>query len=272
MDNKEIKENVKERYAKMAAQSAEKTNSGCSCGCGNSSVIQSEIIGYDRNDLSSVPSEANLGLGCGNPLAHAALKEGETVLDLGSGGGIDCFLAAAEVGKTGFVIGVDMTPEMIELAEKNALQGGYKNVEFRLGEIESLPVDDDTCDVIISNCVINLSPDKQAVFNEAYRVLQKGGRIVVSDIVLQFPLPEEILESVPAYIACVSGAMVKQDYLNLIKKAGFRDIKILDEAKYDLQFMLNDEIFKEVRKKMGTRWDDFSKEHAITSMKVTGYK
>jgi arsenite methyltransferase len=176
-----------------------------------------------------VPEGANLGLGCGNPVALASLKEGETVLDLGSGGGFDCFLAAQRVGKTGKVIGVDMTPEMLDSARKNAARGEFGNVEFRLGEIENLPVADAAVDVIISNCVINLSPDKERVFQEAFRVLKPGGRLMVSDMVLLGKLPDELIKSAAAYSLCVGGASLKSDYLGMMEKAGFRDVKIAGE-------------------------------------------
>jgi arsenite methyltransferase len=175
-----------------------------------------------------VPEGANLGLGCGNPVALATLKKGETVLDLGSGAGFDAFLSANRVGKTGRVIGVDMTPEMMETACENAKKGGYKNVEFRLGDIESLPVDDNSIDVIISNCVINLSPDKPKVFKEAFRALKPGGRLMVSDIVLLKELPASLKESAEAYVGCVAGASKKDEYLKMIKDAGFKSVKAVN--------------------------------------------
>ena len=182
------------------------------------------------DDLRSVPDGANLGLGCGNPVALASLKGGETVLDLGSGAGFDAFLSANRVGKTGRVIGVDMTPEMLGTARENAKKGGYENIEFRHGEIESLPVDDNSIDVIISNCVINLSPDKPAVFREAFRVLRSGGRLMVSDIVLLKELPASLKESEEAYVACVAGASLKDDYLKMILDAGFKDVRTMNES------------------------------------------
>jgi arsenite methyltransferase len=186
-------------------------------------------IGYSAEELQSIPEEARMGLGCGNPTALASLKEGEVVLDLGAGGGIDCFLASVAVGKTGRVIGVDMTPEMLHRARENARNGSYDNVEFRLGEIENLPVADGTVDVVISNCVINLSPDKARVFNEAYRVLKPGGRVMVSDMVLTRELPEDIRNSLAAYAGCVAGASLKEDYLLTITKAGFEDVEVVSE-------------------------------------------
>jgi len=186
--------------------------------------------------MSAVPEGANLGLGCGNPVAIASLKEGETVLDLGSGGGFDCFLAANAVGPKGKVIGVDMTPEMIALARENAEKGGYENVEFRLGEIENLPVADSSVDIIISNCVINLSPEKKKVFAEAFRALKPGGRIMVSDIVLLKELPDEIRNSVEAYISCIAGATLKDEYIGHIKAAGLEDIEIMGETSILIEY------------------------------------
>jgi len=230
MNEIEIKKAVRDSYGRIA-----KEDSSCcgpkSCGC-NSTEDQSQNIGYSYEDLKTLPEGANLGLGCGNPISHASLKEGETVLDLGSGAGIDCFLAAATVGENGKVIGVDMTPEMIFKARENAVKGNFKNVEFRLGEIERLPVSDNSVDIIISNCVINLSTDKDAVFKEAFRVLKPGGRLMVSDIVLLKLLPDFVKNAVQAYVGCIAGASLKEDYLNKIENAGFKSIKILQEKNY----------------------------------------
>ena len=186
-------------------------------------------VGYSAEELQAVPEEARMGLGCGNPTALASLKEGEVVLDLGAGGGIDCFLASIAVGKTGQVIGVDMTPEMLHRARDNARNGGYDNVDFRLGEIENLPVADGTVDAVISNCVINLSLDKARVLREAYRVLKPGGRVMVSDMVLTRELPENVRNSLAAYAGCVAGASLKEDYLATITKAGFESVEIVSE-------------------------------------------
>ncbi|MFC1953667.1 arsenite methyltransferase [Chloroflexota bacterium] len=182
--------------------------------------------------LKSVPSRMglNLGLGCGNPTALASLKKGEIVLDLGSGGGFDCFLAANIVGETGRVIGVDMTTEMVEKARGNADKGDYKNIEFRLGEIENLPVADNTADVVISNCVINLSPDKKRVFEEVFRVLKPGGRVMISDIALLGDLPDAIKNSIAAYVSCVSGATTRDEYLATVATAGFTNVEIVNEV------------------------------------------
>lgn len=183
-------------------------------------------MGYSDDELTQVPEGANLGLGCGNPVAIASLKTGETVLDLGSGAGFDAFLAVKKVGETGKVIGVDMTDEMLRRARENAKKGGFDNVEFKKGDIENLPLEDEEVDVIISNCVINLAPDKQKVFRETYRVLKSGGRLMVSDVVLTKPLPDELKNDEELLSGCVAGAILKKDYLKLLKKAGFSDIKI----------------------------------------------
>jgi ubiquinone/menaquinone biosynthesis C-methylase UbiE len=180
-----------------------------------------------------------LGLGCGNPIALTLLKEGDRVVDLGSGGGFDAFLAAGKVGKTGRVVGVDMTQAMVEQARKNAKGGGYDNVEFRVGEIEKLPIENNSIDVVISNCVINLSPDKQAVFNEAFRVLKSGGSLIVSDLVLTKDLPKAIKESIEAYLGCLAGAVKRQRYLSFIKQAGFQNIKVINESTYPVGAVAN---------------------------------
>jgi ubiquinone/menaquinone biosynthesis C-methylase UbiE len=203
------------------------------------------MIGYSEEEVNAVPEGANLGLGCGNPTALASLEEGERVLDLGSGGGFDCFLAAKKVGKAGKVIGVDMTPEMLDKARSNAKKGNYTNVEFRLGEIENLPLADNSMDVAISNCVINLAPNKKRVFEEAFRVLAPNGRLMVSDIVLSKKLPKSVQKSARAYSACISGAEIKDKYLDLISKAGFQDVRVLQEKTYPLEFIISEPETKE---------------------------
>lgn len=241
MMEKDIKKTVREAYAEIAGKGSSCCGPASSC-CGSTELSQtiSRKIGYSDEELEAVPDGANLGLGCGNPVALASLSDGEIVLDLGSGAGFDCFLAASKVGKNGKVIGVDMTPEMVAKARENARKGGYKNVEFRLGEIENLPVADSSVDVVISNCVINLSPDKEQVFNEVFRVLRPGGRLMVSDIVLLKALPDSILNSIAAYVGCIAGAAMKTDYLETIKAAGFRDIIVIDEASFPVDCMAND--------------------------------
>jgi len=226
MKEKEIKDFIKDRYSKIAVGE----ESYCSCCSGVDLVIeQAKSAGYSLKDLKSIPEDAVFGLGCGNPTALAELKEGETVLDLGSGGGIDEFLAANKVGDSGKVIGVDMTEEMIGTATKNAEEGKYKNVEFKLGEIENLPIENDFIDVIISNCVINLTPDKLAAYKEAFRVLKHRGRILVSDLVIESKIPEDIRRSFQAWSDCIAGAMEKQSYLDTIKDAGFSDVEIVEQ-------------------------------------------
>jgi SAM-dependent methyltransferase len=187
-------------------------------------------IGYAEEDLRAVPPESNLGLGCGNPIALAKLKEGETVLDLGSGAGFDSFLASKKVGAAGKVIGVDMTPEMVERARDNASSGAYANVEFRLGELESLPVEDASVDAILSNCVINLVPNKRKAFEEAFRVLKPGGRLIVSDIVLVKDLPGHLMQSAESYIACLSGAVRREEYLDHVRSSGFENVEVIGDS------------------------------------------
>ncbi|UCC17900.1 MAG: arsenite methyltransferase, partial [Dehalococcoidales bacterium] len=204
--------------------------------CRKQCTTRSKAIGYTDDEMNSVPEGANLGLGCGNPVAIATLKKGEVFLDLGSGGGFDCFLAANAVGETGNVIGVDMTPEMITIARDNALKGDYENVEFRLGEIENLPVSDASVDIIISNCVINLSPKKEQVFREAYRLLKPGGRLMVSDIVLLKDLPDEIHESAEAYINCIAGAVLKEKYTGYMESVELTDINIINETVFPVEY------------------------------------
>jgi arsenite methyltransferase len=224
---------VREKYGAIAEKGGSCCDEGTGCGCGCVSDALS-AIGYSAEQAAGIPEGANLGLGCGNPLAYAAARAGETVLDLGSGAGIDCFLAAREVGPSGRVIGVDMTPAMIERARANAAKGGYSNVEFRLGEIEHLPVADASVDLVISNCVINLSPDKPRVFREVFRALKPGGRIVVSDLVLSRPLPPELEQRVDLLVGCVAGASLREDYLRLMREAGFTGIEIAAESGYEV--------------------------------------
>ncbi|MEM2001446.1 MAG: arsenite methyltransferase [Candidatus Methanomethylicaceae archaeon] len=250
MAEKDVKTYVKKRYGEIA-----KGGGSCcpSCGCGADPREVALQIGYTENDLNNLPEEAIMGLGCGNPVALASIKEGETVLDLGSGGGIDVFLAAKKAGPKGKVIGVDMTEEMINKARDVASKYGYNNVEFRLGEIENLPIESESVDVIISNCVINLSPDKERVFREAYRVLKPGGRIMISDLVTEGELPETLKKSFDAWANCVAGALEKNDYLGVIRKAGFKNVKIVSETPYTID--VNIELLGK-----------------ITSIKVEAYK
>ncbi len=241
MKKEKVKKVVREGYAKIAKQESSCCAPVDSC-CGSTNLAEdiSKKIGYTEEEMKTVPEGANLGLGCGNPVALASLKEGETILDLGSGAGFDCFLAANKVGKKGRVIGIDMTPEMIEKARENAKKGKYENVEFRLGEIENLPAADNSVDAIISNCVINLAPDKRRVFMEAFRVLKPGGRVMISDIVLLKELPDFIKNSIEAYIGCVSGAIMRDEYIEAIKAAGFQEVRIIDETSFPSESMDND--------------------------------
>lgn len=233
-------ESIRKNYADIALG---KTQSACcagGCGCGDTPVdiIQTSIqLGYSESDLAGMPSGANMSLGCGNPTAIAQLLPGDVVLDLGSGGGFDCFLASRKVGDQGRVIGVDMTPEMVSKARLNAIKGGYTNVEFRLGEIEHLPVADASVDVIISNCVINMSPDKQQVFNEAYRVLRQGGKLAVSDVVATAELPDEMKKDLAGLAGCYAGAAKDEKVEQMLRQAGFSHISLqpMDNSREILQ-------------------------------------
>lgn len=273
MKEETVKKEVRKRYAQVA-----KTNSSCcaspvSCCSTPTNKQVSKMIGYSDEEINSVPQGANLGLGCGNPTALASLKQGERVLDLGSGAGFDCFLAAKKVGKQGKVIGVDMTPEMLDKARANAKKGKYTNVEFRLGEIENLPVADNSVDVIISNCVINLAPNKKRVFEETYRVLTPNGRMMVSDIVLLKPLPKSVQKNVEAYAGCIAGAEIKEKYLELIQKAGFQDIKVLEEKTYPLEYIISENTLQDAIKLTNmTKQELKSTANSIVSIKVSAIK
>jgi arsenite methyltransferase len=233
MEEKKIKEVVKGRYAQLAKQGQESCCS--SCGGGVSPLIQAEAAGYLRKDLADIPEETIMGLGCGNPTALAELKAGEVVLDLGSGAGVDVLLAANKVGPTGKAIGVDMTKDMVDKAKGIARSHGYHNVEFRLGEMEKLPFRDESVNVIISNCVINLSPDKSKVFQEAYRVLKPKGRLIVSDIVSEGVLPDEIKCDPDAWACCIAGALEQREYLEKIEKAGFEDVEVVSSREFYIE-------------------------------------
>ena len=234
MTDEEIKDAVKKTYSQVAQRSSsccDPTQSS-SCGPSGSSCSESlaETYGYNVEGLPDSVTESFAG--CGNPVALAGLKEGEVVLDLGSGAGLDMFVAAQKVGKTGRVIGVDMTQDMIDKAKENAIKLGLANVEFRLGDIENLPVEDESVDVIISNCVINLTPDKSKVFEGSFRVLKPGGRMMISDIVLEQPLPEKMKDDVTTYTGCVGGAILEEDYLQLMRDAGFERVEVVSKAGY----------------------------------------
>lgn len=225
-NEEEVHQIVRDRYAQIAQHGGPVPEAGC---CGPNPAQIAERLGYRPEQIDAAPKDANLGVGCGAPLAEAKLCPGERVLDLGSGAGFDAFLAAREVGETGRVIGVDMTPEMIERARRNAAAAGHTNVEFRPGHIEALPVASADVDAVISNCVINLVPDKAAVYREVARVLRPGGRMVVSDIVLDAPLPPAIADSVAALTGCVAGASLRGEYLRTIAAAGLVDVEIVHD-------------------------------------------
>lgn len=267
-----IHETVREGYTRVAEQS-------CGCGCGSGCCGRADpreisgAIGYSDEEMGAVPAGANLGLGCGNPTALAELAPGETVLDLGSGAGFDAFLAARQVGDVGRVIGVDMTPAMLDRARTNAREGGYDNVEFRLGEIEHLPVADRSVDVVISNCVINLSPEKGQVFLEAFRVLRPGGRLLISDMVMVGDLPERVRTSVSAYIGCLAGALSRERYLALVRRAGFTGVEVLEEASFPLSSMANDPTAQIVMGDLELTPDEVAAtESAIASVRVRAYR
>lgn len=270
----DIKKKVREGYTQIALQKG-----SCCCGpnvtcCGGDVITEiSRKIGYTDKDLTAVPDGANLGLGCGNPLALASIRYGDIVVDLGSGAGFDCFLVAQRVGETGLVIGVDMTPAMIDKARENARKGKVTNIEFRLGEIEHLPVADHTADLVISNCVINLSPDKSQVFKEAFRILKLGGRLMISDIVLLKELPEAVQTSVSAYIGCVAGAVLKKEYLDTMREAGFHNIQILEETSFPIDFIMSVPIVKDMVMNLSMTSAEASElARSVISMKVSARK
>lgn len=229
MNNKDIQEVIKDRYGKIARGEA----AACCPTCGPTPLAQCLVVGYSPEELAQVPEQAILGLGCGNPAALAELQEGEIVLDLGSGAGIDVFLAARKVGEEGRVIGVDMTEDMVARGRSLAREHGYHNVEFRQGDIERLPVAAASIDVILSNCVINLTRDKLASFREAYRVLKPGGRLLIADLVTDGPLPADIRASAAAWAECLAGAMPREDYLKTIRSAGFDAVEVVSQAPYE---------------------------------------
>jgi arsenite methyltransferase len=275
MEEEEIKSAVRDAYSKVAKREISIPLNPLKCCCTKGDLPHdiSRAVGYNEEELASVPEGANLGLGCGNPTALASLKEGEAVLDLGSGAGFDCFLAANAVGVTGQVIGVDMTPEMLEKARANARKGGYSNVDFRLGELEHLPAADNSVDVMISNCVINLTPDKAAVFREAFRVLKPGGRLAVSDMVLLKELPDVVKQSVAAYVGCLSGAIMKDAYIATIRAAGFDDVRIVEESSFPLDYMASDPSAQAIRDSINLTLDELRDlADSVVSIKVAGKK
>lgn len=273
MKEADIKKVVRKAYAKVATQEG-------SC-CGPAGVggdtasvdIIGKAIGYAEEELKEVPDGANLGVGCGNPVALASLKEGETVLDLGSGAGFDCFLAAKRVGEKGKVIGVDFTSEMVEKARENAAKGTYKNVELRLGDIEDLPVADNSVDVVISNCVINLVPDKGRVFREAFRVLNPGGRLAVSDTLRVKELPDSVKNSFGAYVECLTGAIMKDDYMKAIREAGFENIEIADETPFPDDLVFEDQLAEVIVGDLKVTLEELREAaHSVVSAKIQAVK
>lgn len=238
MKEKEIKRAVKEGYARIAKQATSYYSSQEGSGYFDNLQEICRRIGYSEEEISAAPPESNLGLGCGNPVALAAIKEGETVLDMGSGAGFDCFLASTQVGPSGKVIGVDITSEMVDKARANARKGGYENIDFRQGDLENMPVADSFVDVVISNCVINLVPNKRLVFKEAFRVLKPGGRLAISDVVLTRELPDFVKNSTRAYIGCLAGAIMKEEYLQIISNVGFSGTSVAAESSFPVQSLL----------------------------------
>ena len=284
MKEEDVKEVVRDSYARIAAKASSYSSSSC-CGVDDhhpTTLLElyasrpkevSKKAGYTDEDLEAAPSGSNLGLGCGNPIALASIKPDEIVLDLGSGAGFDCFLASKKVGPEGRVIGVDMTEEMVARARENASKGGYENVEFRQGEIENLPVEDGTIDVIISNCVINLVPNKEKAFKEALRVLKPGGRLMVSDIVLLKKLPDFLKDSIEAYVGCISGAEIKDRYLGAIKSAGFGDVTVINELLFPLDYMTNDPTGQAILKSQDVTPEQLKEvQNSVSSIKVSAIK
>lgn len=250
---------VRDAYGRMAQQGS------CGCGCGASEKETQEYaknLGYSQEELEIIPTEANLALGCGNPTALANLREGEVVLDLGSGAGFDCFLAANQVGPSGQVIGVDMTSEMIEKARRNASKSGASNVEFRLGEIEHLPVADNSVDVVISNCVINLAPDKAKVFREIRRVLKPGGRVAISDVALLKDLPQAIRDNNEAYVRCIAGAILVEQYPGIIEAAGLQNVRVQVKGSSCLNPQTGDPLGQAIMKALET--DESLQDYAVS--------
>jgi arsenite methyltransferase len=272
-----IKDAVKEKYGGLAEKQLAAAQRACCCGptqsccSGEAGLAESAADLYPGVQISDLPdSVTGIALGCGNPTAMAELRPGETVLDLGSGGGIDCFLAARQVGADGHVIGLDMTPKMLDLARANAKKQGLKNVEFQYGYIEDIPLPDDSVDVIISNCVINLSADKDAVFREAFRVLKPGGRLNVSDIVTQGSLPEIVSEHLSAWAGCVAGALDEEIYLGKMRRAGFGSIEVINRKFYSSDMMAADDDLKKLAAEKNLSLADFDQK--IASITLKAYK
>ncbi len=271
MKEKEIKRAVREGYAKLAKQDNVHRSSGS-----EGSAIPYEIckmLGYTEEEIHAAPLGSNLGLGCGNPVAIASLQEGEIVLDMGSGAGFDCFIASMRVGSTGKVIGVDMTTEMVDRARANARKAGFTNIDFRQGDLENMPVADNYVDVVISNCVINLVPNKKRAFKEAYRVLRPGGRLAFTDVVLLKDLPEFVKASTGAYISCLAGAIFKEEYTELMRSVGFEEITVVNNCTFPIEILISDcggQAIEEIPEL--SSWQIQQMERSISSVKVSAIK
>lgn len=273
MKEREIKRAVREGYARIAKRAASSYAPGSCCGSTDLPEEISKRLGYTDEEIQAAPPGSNLGLGCGNPVALASIEKGEIVLDMGSGAGFDCFLASNQVGEKGIVIGVDMTSEMVEKARANARKGGYANIDFRQGDLENMPVADNYVDVVISNCVINLVPNKERAFKEAFRVLKPGGRLAVSDIVLLRDLPEFVQRSTEAYIGCLAGAIMKQDYLNIIKSEGFINVRVMDEASFPIESLVCESSGSPIQDMPGLSKEQLKEvSDSISSIKVSAVK
>ena len=264
IDEKALKDSVKEKYSEIAAAA---NNIGCGCGCGSSKIVDYTIIQDDYHNLDGYVAEADLGLGCGVPTEYAGIKKGDTVVDLGAGAGNDVFVARALTGSEGKLIGIDFTDEMVNRANKNNTKLGYQNIEFRLGEIEDLPLEENTADVVISNCVLNLVPDKQKAFSEIFRILKPGGHFCVSDIVIKGEMDPELKKSAELYAGCIAGAIPQEEYLNIISEAGFKSVeikrtKVTELPDELLKKYLNEEEIMNFKNKL----------KGIFSITVTGYK
>ncbi|MCK4746668.1 MAG: arsenite methyltransferase [Bacteroidales bacterium] len=247
----EIKKMVQEKYSGIAIQSK---NTGGSCGCGCDDTMDYSIMSEDYSQVQGYAPEADLGLGCGLPTRYAFIRPGDTVVDMGSGAGNDCFIAAVETGENGKVIGIDMTQAMVEKARINAEKLGYKNVEFHLGEIENTPLEENSTDIVVSNCVFNLAPDKSAAFRETFRILRPGGHLSISDIVTDGVLPEVLLKEAEMYAGCVAGALQEDQYLNIIRETGFGDVTVMKKRKTDLPEDITDKygVTEELNRPGGT--------------------
>lgn len=276
MKNQELQDVVRKEYTRIVKRNTSKSAFKGLFHCCGPKDVALEIgkkIGYSESELERVPVESNLSIGCGNPTALASIAEGESVLDLGSGAGFDCFLAAKKTGPTGKVIGVDITPEMVKKAKENAKYGDFGNVEFLVGEIESLPIPDKSIDLIISNCVINLSNRKQEVFDEAYRVLKTDGRMMFSDIVLLDDLPEFIVRSIEGHIACLAGSVRKEVYLSALKKAGFNDVNLDKQDHFPIELMLRDPVAQQIIRDNNLGESDIAKiSNSIASVSISATK